>query len=93
VAGVHHDIKATWNGHPGQPENLADSSTNPISFNGHSDLSRSGEADAAVIESIGKYKHDKGARYLFCAPFVDRLKFSGILEPQKMRGFSSSAQP
>lgn len=96
MTGVYHDVDSTWNGPPGQSQNLADPPANPVSFNGHADLSRSGEADAAVIESIVKDKYDKGARYLFCAPFVDRLKFSGTLELQKVRSFRnivSSAQP
>jgi hypothetical protein len=46
-----------------------------------------------MIESVGEQKDDKGARILSCAPFVDRLEFSGVLELEKPRELLSSAQP
>jgi hypothetical protein len=40
-----------------------------------------------VIESVGKQEDNKGARIFSCAPLVDRLEFSGVLELEKPRQF------
>ena len=45
-----------------------------------------------MIESVGEQEDSKGARILPCAPLVDRLEFSGVLELEKPRELSS-AQP
>ena len=90
---VHHDIDATWNGSPCHSKNFPDTPSNPVSLNGDADLSRSSKAHPAVLEPIGEHKDDEGARYFFCAPFIDRVKFSGVPELQKRRSPASSAQP
>ena len=46
-----------------------------------------------MIESVGEQEDSKGARILSCAPFVNRLEFSGVLEPEKPRELLSSVQP
>jgi hypothetical protein len=46
-----------------------------------------------LIESVGEQEDSKGARIFSCAPLVDRLKFSGILELEKPAAILSSAQP
>jgi hypothetical protein len=83
VAGIDHDIDSTWNRRPRQTKDLPNSPANPVSFDGNADLSRSSKAHSAVLKPVGEHKDDEGARYFFCAPFVDRLKFSGVPELQK----------
>ena len=93
MARVDHDVDATWNGFPGQSKDFPYASPNPIALHRDAELSRCGKADPAVLKTIREHKDNEGARYFLCAPFVNRLKFSGVPELQKRRSSFSSAQP
>ena len=93
AARIDHDIDSARNERPCHSQNLPDASTDSVPANGHADFPRRGQPHAAVIESIGEQKDNKGARILSRAPLVNRLEFSGVLELEKPRGLLSSAQP
>ena len=93
AAGIDHNINPAWNEWPGQPQDLANASSNPVPANGHANFSRRRQPHAAVVESIGEQKDNKGARIPSRAPLVYGLEFSGVLELEKPRGLLSSAQP
>ena len=50
-----------------------------------SELARRRQAKAAVLETIGHGKDNKGARCQFRTPLVDRLKFYRASQPERFR--------
>ena len=47
-----------------------------------SELAWRRQPEAAVPQSIDHRKDNKGARYLFRAPFINRLKFYRVPQPE-----------
>jgi len=78
AAGIQDNIETDRQKKTGSPDNFAHPSLDPISIVSGAELPWRCHSEAAVLQTICHRKDNKGARSLFRAPLVDRLKFCRV---------------
>ena len=78
-------------GMTGRAKNFSNPSLHSISVVGLAEFARCRQPKTAMRQPIPQRKHHKGARYYFCAPFINLLKLCCIPQSKVFRKCVRSA--